>query len=96
MLFKKISSLFLCVSATIHQNNNCFYKFYNLREIKIFEKMGRDAFRFWNRCGGYFHRQNSKSQIQIYCQVDVVNIAYAVAKDYQISTVNNGTEPELF
>ncbi len=33
-------------------------------------------------------------KIRIYCQVDVVNIAYAIAEDYQISTVNNGTEPD--
>ena len=35
-----------------------------------------------------------KVKIQIYCQVDVVNIAYAISEDYQISTVNNGTDPE--
>ncbi len=33
-------------------------------------------------------------KIRIYCQVDVVNIAYAIAEDYQISTINNGTDPE--
>ena len=33
-------------------------------------------------------------KIRIYCQVDVVNIAYAIAEDYQISTVNNGTIPD--
>jgi len=33
-------------------------------------------------------------KIRIYCQVEVVNIAYAIAEDYQISTINNGTEPE--
>ena len=33
-------------------------------------------------------------KIRIRCQVEVVNIAYAIAEDYQISTVNNGTEPE--
>ena len=33
-------------------------------------------------------------KIRIYCQVEVVNIAYAIAEDYQISTVNNGTEPD--
>ena len=32
-------------------------------------------------------------KIRIDCQVDVVNIAYAVAEDYQISTINNGTDP---
>jgi hypothetical protein len=33
-------------------------------------------------------------KIRILCQVDVVNIAYAIAEDYQISTINNGTDPE--
>ena len=33
-------------------------------------------------------------KIQIYCQVDVVNVAYAIAEDYPISTVNNGTIPD--
>jgi hypothetical protein len=33
-------------------------------------------------------------KIQINCQVDVVNIAYAIAEDYSISTVNNGTVPD--
>ena len=33
-------------------------------------------------------------KIRIYCQVDVVNIAYAIAEDYQISTILNGTEPD--
>ena len=33
-------------------------------------------------------------KIKIYCRVDVVNIAYAIAEDYSISTVNNGTDPE--
>ncbi len=33
-------------------------------------------------------------RIRIHCQVDVVNIAYAIAEDYQISTINNGTDPE--
>ena len=33
-------------------------------------------------------------KIRIHCQVDVVNIAYAIAEDYQISTINNGTDPE--
>lgn len=32
-------------------------------------------------------------KIQIYSQVEVVNIAYAISEDYQISTVNNGTDP---
>ena len=34
-------------------------------------------------------------KIRIYCQVDVVNIAYAIAEDYPISNVNNGTDPDL-
>ena len=33
-------------------------------------------------------------KIRIYCQVDVVNIAYAIAEDYSISTINNGTVPD--
>ena len=33
-------------------------------------------------------------KIKIHCQVDVVNIAYAIAEDYPISTNNNGTVPE--
>ena len=33
-------------------------------------------------------------RIKIYCQVDVVNIAYAIAEDHSISTVNNGTIPD--
>ncbi len=33
-------------------------------------------------------------KIQIYCLVDVVNVAYAISEDYQISTVNNGTDPD--
>jgi len=33
-------------------------------------------------------------KIQIYCHVDVVNIAYAIAEDYSISTINNGTVPD--
>ncbi len=33
-------------------------------------------------------------KIRIRCQVEVVNVAYAIAEDYQISTVNNGTEPD--
>ena len=33
-------------------------------------------------------------KIKIYCPVDVVNVAYAIAEDYSISTVNNGTDPE--
>jgi len=33
-------------------------------------------------------------KITIHCQVEVANIAYAIAEDYQISTVNNGTVPD--
>ncbi len=33
-------------------------------------------------------------RIRIYCRVDVVNIAYAIAEDHSISTVNNGTIPD--
>ena len=33
-------------------------------------------------------------KIRILCQVEVVNIAYAISEDYQISTINNGTTPK--
>jgi len=33
-------------------------------------------------------------KIKIICKVDVVNVAYAIAEDFSISTVINGTEPE--
>jgi hypothetical protein len=33
-------------------------------------------------------------EIRIYCQVDVVNVAYAIAEDYSISTGVNGTTPD--
>ena len=33
-------------------------------------------------------------QIRIYCQVEAVNVAYAVAEDYKISTVHNGSNPD--
>jgi hypothetical protein len=33
-------------------------------------------------------------KIKIYCKVNVVNIAYAIAEDYSISTGINGTEPD--
>ena len=33
-------------------------------------------------------------KIRNYFQVEVVNIAYAIAEDYQISTINNGTDPD--
>jgi hypothetical protein len=33
-------------------------------------------------------------KIKIYCKVDVVNVAYAIAEDYSISTGINGTEPD--
>ena len=33
-------------------------------------------------------------KIKIFCRIDVVNIAYAIAEDHSISTVNNGTTPE--
>ena len=33
-------------------------------------------------------------KIKIYCRVDVVNVAYAIAEDHSISTVNNGTTPD--
>ena len=33
-------------------------------------------------------------KIRIYCNVEVVNVAYAIVEDYSISTVYNGTDPE--
>jgi hypothetical protein len=33
-------------------------------------------------------------KIKIYCKIDVVNVAYAIAEDYSINTGINGTEPD--
>ena len=33
-------------------------------------------------------------KIKIHCQVEVVNVAYAIVEDYSISTVYNGTDPD--
>ncbi|MCK4859532.1 MAG: hypothetical protein KAS87_03120, partial [Candidatus Omnitrophica bacterium] len=46
-------------------------------------------FNFGTAVGGVY-----TVKIKIYCKVDVVNIAYAIAEDYSISTVINGTEPD--
>jgi len=46
-------------------------------------------FNFGTAVGGVY-----TVKIKIYCRVDVVNVAYAIAEDYSISTIVNGTEPE--
>lgn len=46
-------------------------------------------FNFGTAIGGIY-----TVKIKIYCQVDVVNVAYAIAEDHSISTVNNGTIPD--
>ena len=46
-------------------------------------------FNFGTAVGGVY-----TVKIKIYCKVDVVNIAYAIAEDYSISTSKNGTEPD--
>lgn len=46
-------------------------------------------FNFGTAVGGVY-----TVKIKIYCKVDVVNVAYAIAEDYSISSVVNGTEPE--
>ena len=46
-------------------------------------------FNFGTAIGGIY-----TVKIKIYCRVDVVNIAYAIAEDHSISTVNNGTTPD--
>jgi hypothetical protein len=46
-------------------------------------------FNFGTAIGGIY-----KVEIKIYCRVDVVNIAYAIAEDHSISTINNGTTPD--
>ena len=46
-------------------------------------------FNFGTAVGGVY-----TVKIKIYCKVDVVNIAYAIAEDYSISSVINGTEPD--
>jgi hypothetical protein len=46
-------------------------------------------FNFGTAVGGVY-----TVKIKIYCKVDVVNIAYAIAEDYSISTGINGTEPD--
>jgi len=45
-------------------------------------------FNFGTAIGGIY-----TVKIKIYCRVDVVNVAYAIAEDHSISTVNNGTIP---
>ncbi|MFX0075088.1 MAG: hypothetical protein ACFE96_06580 [Candidatus Hermodarchaeota archaeon] len=46
-------------------------------------------FNFGTAIGGIY-----TVEIRIFCQVDVVNVAYAIAEDHSISTVVNGTTPE--
>lgn len=46
-------------------------------------------FNFGTAIGGIY-----SIKIKIFCRVDVVNIAYAIAEDRSISTINNGTTPE--
>jgi len=46
-------------------------------------------FNFGTAIGGIY-----TVKIKIYCRVDVVNVAYAIAEDHSISTVNNGTIPD--
>ena len=46
-------------------------------------------FNFGTAIGGIY-----TVKIKIYCRVDVVNIAYAIAEDHSISTINNGTTPD--
>ena len=46
-------------------------------------------FNFGTAVGGVY-----TVKIKIYCKVDVVNIAYAIAEDYSISSIINGTEPD--
>lgn len=46
-------------------------------------------FNFGTAIGGIY-----TVKIIIYCRVDVVNVAYAIAEDHSISTVNNGTTPD--
>ncbi len=46
-------------------------------------------FNFGTAIGGVY-----TVKIKIYCKVDVVNVAYAIAEDYSISTGINGTEPD--
>jgi len=46
-------------------------------------------FNFGTAIGGVY-----TVKIKIYCLVDVVNVAYAIAEDHSISTINNGTTPD--
>jgi len=46
-------------------------------------------FNFGTAVGGVY-----TVKIKIYCKVDVVNVAYAIAEDYSISTGINGTKPD--
>lgn len=46
-------------------------------------------FNFGTAIGGIY-----TVKIIIYCRVDVVNMAYAIAEDHSISTINNGTMPD--
>jgi len=46
-------------------------------------------FNFGTAIGGVY-----TVKLKIYCLVDVVNVAYAIAEDHSISTINNGTTPD--
>jgi hypothetical protein len=46
-------------------------------------------FNFGTAVGGVY-----TVKIKIYCKVDVVNVAYAIAEDYSINTGINGTKPD--
>ena len=57
---------------------------------KTLESVGEVLhFNFGTAVGGVY-----TVKIKIVCMVDVVNIAYAIAEDYSISSVINGTEPD--
>jgi len=56
---------------------------------KTLESVGEVLhFNFGTAVGGVY-----AVKIKICCKVDVVNVAYAIAEDYPISSVINGTEP---
>ena len=46
-------------------------------------------FNFGTAIGGIY-----TVEITIFCRVDVVNVAYAIAEDHSISTIKNGTTPD--
>ncbi|NVM43852.1 MAG: hypothetical protein HWN79_02955 [Candidatus Lokiarchaeota archaeon] len=46
-------------------------------------------FNFGTAIGGIY-----TVEITIFCRIDVVNVAYAIAEDHSISTIKNGTTPD--